>query len=292
MSDETSIPYPDGPRQALDANAQLLILYGQPKVGKTHAVAALPGCLVLVLRGGSADHLSGNIMDIPRLCEAGKFGKFDPSWSVEKRNEFFCDAYIRTLEDLSRHRAEGKPVAQYVAHDDMSILEDWVFDLAFRLFKGTLMGKQMDTSSMRRVTDLPGKAGSPGWAYVWEEFDRMLERIRQASPRAIILAHMKDKFVDKETGQVSDVDIDLSGKMRKIALREASATGHLYRESNGDLVANFESANAVNVGAWCKHLIGQKVVLGRVPDPKKRETVFDWSKLYIAEPAAPLSPGT
>lgn len=278
----TPIPYPTEPRAALDSNAQLLILYGQPKVGKTACVAALPGCLVLVLRGGSADHLSGNIMDIPRLCEAGKYGTYKADWPEEKRNEFFCDAYLRTLDDLSRQRAEGYPIAQYVAHDDLSIIEDWVFDLALRTFKGTLMGKQMG-DSVKRVTDLPGQAGSPGWAYVWEEFDRMLWRIRQASPRAIILAHIKDKQVNKETGQVTDTDIDLSGKMRKIALREASATGHLYREANGDLIANFESTSGINVGAWCKHLVGQKVVLGRVPDPKTRETIFDWSKLYVKE---------
>lgn len=278
------IPYPDGPREALDLNPQLLVLYGQQKVGKTDAVAHLPGCLVLVLRGGSADHLSGNIMDIPRLCEQGKFGPMAPDLSEEKRSRFFCDAYLRVLEDLYQRQLKGQSVASYVAHDDMGVLEDWVFDLALASFKGTLMGSKF--GDLKRVTDLPGTAGSPGWAFVWEEFDRMLWRIRRASARSIVLAHMRDKLVSKETGEVADTDIDLTGKMRKILLREASATGFLFRDRESRLIVSFKNASGINVGAWCRHLIGQEVILGTLNE--KRETVFDWSKIYVPEvPAKP-----
>ena len=271
------IPYPQAPRAAIDINPQLLVVYGQPKVGKSEAVGQLPGCLTLILRGHSADHLSGNYMDIPVLCEQGAFGKF-PAGDQKARDRFICDAYLAVLEDAYQRAAAGKPIAEYLAHDDLGVIEDWVFDLALRAFLATPVGKTKLGEGLARVTDLPGQAGSPGWAFVWEEFDRMLWRIRRASHKSVVIAHMKDKVVNKETGEVADTDIDLSGKMRKILLREASATGFMFRDRASNLVVSFKSATNVNVGAWCRHLVGQEVMLGKLDG--ERRTVYDWSTIY------------
>lgn len=271
------IPYPTAPREAIDTNPQLLVLYGQHKVGKTECVAKLPGCLTLVLRAHSADHLSGNLMDIGTLCEAGAFGKF-PADNQTAREQHICAAYLSTLEDLYQRRTAGKPVADIIAHDDIGIVEDWVFDLALSNFLATPMGKSKLGEGLRRITDLPGQGGSPGWAYVWEEFNRMMWRIRRASSKAIVIAHMRDKVVNKETGEVSDTDLDLSGKMRKILLREASATGFLFRDREANLVASFRSATNTNVGAWCRHLVGRDVILGRLD--ANRVTQYDWTTIY------------
>lgn len=278
------IPYPTAPRAAIDVNPSLLVIYGQPKVGKSESVLRLAGCLNLVLRGGSCAHLAGNDMDIPRLCEKGKFGAM-PEGDEAVRNAFFCDAYLRVLDDLYRQTAAGNPRAPVVAHDDLGVLEDWVFDLALRSFKSTAMGRSSLGTDLRRITDLPGQAGSPGWAYVWEEFDRMLWRIRRASPRCVLIAHMRDKYVDKTTGEVSDSDIDLSGKMRKILLREASATGMMTRNTEGDLLLTFKSTSGINVGAWCRHLVGKEITLGRLN--AAGETIYDWSQVYLPEGAKP-----
>lgn len=278
-----TIPYPSGPRAPLDLNPQLLVIYGQSKVGKTDSVSQLPGCLTLVLRAGSADHLAGNIMDIARLCEQGAFGAFPVDKDEQARNAFICHAYMSVLEDLYQKQAAGCPPYEYIAHDDLGVIEEWVFDLALENFLGTLAGKSARGQGLKRVTDLPGQSGSPGWAYVWEEFDRMMWRIRRASPRAILIAHMKDKMVNKETGEVSDTDIDITGKMRKILLREASATGFMFRDRDSNLVVSFKNASGINCGAWCRHLVGREIVLGELDG--ERRTVCDWSAIYPKQEA-------
>ena len=114
----------------------------------------------------------------------------------------------------------------------------------------------------------------------------MLWRIRRASYKSVVIAHMKDVVVNKETGQVSDTDIDLSGKMRKILLREASATGFMFRDRDSNLVVTFKSTAGTNVGAWCRHLVGKEVVLGRLDD--ERRTVYDWNQIYAPPDATTL----
>lgn len=272
------IPYPTTPREPIDLNPQVLVLYGQSKVGKTECVAKLPGCLTLVLRGHSADHLAGNIMDLEVLCEQGAFGKFPTTGTQVDRQRAVSAAYMTVLEDLYQRRTAGQPVAEIIAHDDIGVLEDWVFDWALQTFLQTPAGKTKLGQDLRRITDLPGQAGSPGWAYVWEEFDRLMWRIRRASAKSVIIAHMRDKVVNKETGEVSDVDIDMTGKMRKILLREASATGFMFRDKQSNLVVSFKSATNQNVGAWCRHLVGRDIVLGTLDG--ERRTVYDWSTIY------------
>lgn len=312
MSDKPAVQYPE-PRAAIDGNPKTLVLYGAHKIGKTTAVASLPGCLVLVLRRGSGDYASGRIFDIPRACEEGKFGDFaaglkehrrslptgisDEEAEDRARNRFFCDAYLRVLDDLYQRQTgtvPGGPVAPYVAHDDLSFIEDWVFELALRDFRSTLIGSSPKRADLRRVTDLEGQGnqGSPGWSFVHETFYRMLWRIERACPRSIILAHMRDKVAaTKEQGEVSDTDVDVQGRMRRILLRQASATGFMFRDVASNLVVSFKNRQGHNVGAWMKHLVGKDIVLGTL-DKTTGETVFDWSKIYVPEAPATTTTST
>ena len=274
------IPYPAEPLPATNTNPSLLVHYGQHKVGKTESALALPDSITLILRPHSADHLVGKKMDIHVMCEQGAFGKWPAGKDQLEQDRFVCKAYLSVLKDLAERRGAGQPVAKYVTHDDAGVMENMVFDLALQDFRSTLIGSSDKFKDLKRITDLPGQGnqGSPGWAWVWEWFDRLLWLIRKASENAIILAHMREKVVNKETGEVSDTDIDLTGRMRKILLREASATGFMFRDKDGNLIVSFKSATNTNVGAWCRHLVGRDVILGRLD--ANRVTQYDWTTIY------------
>lgn len=246
-------------------NPQSLLLYGNYKVGKTTAVAALKDTLILELQPGGAD-----------FVPAG--------WFMETLT---ADALVSTLDFLKAKRDAKTPVARRIVIDHIGYLDDWMFDLALDAFFKTPIGRgwKNKEDKIKRITDLPSvgsSGGSPGWAWYWEQLSIMHARILMAAEEVIYLGHVRDRAVTKEAGDVVTQDIDLTGaRARRLFCGQSSAIGFCYRRRMGDedqMVVNFKTSEVVLCGSSCPHLSGRDFVVGR--SKSGQVPTFDWKEIY------------
>lgn len=249
---------PDGPVPATRRNPQLALFYGPPKVGKTHAVAALPDTLILELEPGGADHFPARKLDIPDL-----------------------ETLMATLAELTNRRKAGKAAAKRIAIDTIDVIEEWSDPAALAEYKSSTLGKNFEGTS---IIELPQGAG---YFRLREKMGEMLWLFTQAADEVILLAHVRDRVLTKVSGEVISQDIDLTGKIRNIVCSRSSAVGFMRRDFENKLLLTFKTTDAVNCGSRCEHLRGQEFVVGRL---EKGQPVFDWSKVYLPDPPTPTPP--
>ena len=106
----------------------------------------------------------------------------------------------------------------------------------------------------------------------------VLDELEQCFETLVILAHLKDKYLEKEGKEMMERGIDLIGKSASILSANVDAIGYMYREDNKTIV-NFTPSETVTCGSRCDHLKNQKVTLIESDDSGK--LTVDWSKIFI-----------
>ena len=157
---------PTTPIQATDAaNApKRLLLYGNPKIGKTEAITQLPGCLLIDLEDNS-DHLTGIKVKVKNLVELGQ-------------------VLTAVAAKPSNYTA--------VALDSVTVLEDWCNVYATAKYKNSVIGKNFKGES---VVELPNGGG---YHHLREALKEQLISFFNCHPRTIIIGQTKDRFVNGE----------------------------------------------------------------------------------------------
>jgi len=242
---------PNGPVPPSRVNPQCLLLYGPPKVGKTSACAALPNSLLLELEPGGADFVSARKVDIPDM-----------------------DGLLAILKDLTERRKAGQPAARRLVVDTIDVVDWWADRLALSRYKATPLGKDFPGTS---IIELPMGAG---YFRLREEMGSMLWLFSQAAEEVILLAHVRDKFLDKSSGMVAAQDIDLTGKVRNIVCSRCSGIGLLRRDYQDKLYACFKTSETVNCSSRCPHLSGQEILLG---ERANGGLAFHWDSIYLPD---------
>lgn len=263
---DTPLVLPAPRTAALRVNPQSLLVYGPYKCGKSASAAAIPDSLTLECEPGGSDFVPhGRILQITGPHH-----------------------FYSVLEQLTEARRAGHPLVKRIVVNYIGVIEDWVFDLALEAFKKTPMcsGKLAD---IRCITDLPSggsSGGSAGWGWVREELMMMHNRITLAAEEVIFIAHLRDRAVMKEKGEVVVEDVDISGmKARRLFAGQCSALGFMYRRRNGDkdeLVLSFKTSETVAGGCRCAHLSGKEFVIGT--STNGGPPTFDWSAIFLPTP--------
>lgn len=266
MSDPITIAAPR--TTPLRVNPQSLLLYGGWKIGKTTSVATLPDTLLLELQPGGADYARS-------------------AWvqEITDRNHL-----VSVLDHLREKRLAGTPVARRIALDYLGILDEWMFDCALEAFFATPQGRQYKAGekAIKEITELPGQKGSPGWAWVREQLSIWHHRLLMAADEIIYIAHTREARADKEAGEVSYQDVDITGgKGRRLFCGQSSAIGFMFRrrgvfegQEEDQLVVTFKTSEPVVCGCSCPHLSGKEFVIGR--GKGGQPPVFDWKEIYPA----------
>jgi hypothetical protein len=205
-------------------------VYGQPKVGKTTALAKLDDCLIIDLERGSdmVDALKIQATNLKELAEIGK-----------------------------AIMANKRPY-KYIAIDTLTQLEVWCESEAKEMYRQTPMGKNFDPDNKGlSVLSLPQGAG---YLYLRMAVKKWMDRLEMLADHIIYIGHLKDKMLDKKGKEVASKDLDLTGKIRNIACANADAIGLIYREGDTTMIS-FDSSEDINAGSRCEHLKGQKMEL-------------------------------
>ena len=214
-----------------------MIIYGAPKIGKTTVLSELDNCLIIDLEDGSdmIDALKIKVKNLKELEEVGRM--------IIKK---------------------GKPY-KYIAIDTISKLEEWCEGLGKEIYMKTPMGKNFDTKNPgMSILALPNGAG---YLYLRMAYKKWIDRLNLLADHVILVAHLKDKMLEKKGKEVAVKDLDLTGKIKQITCANADAVGYIYREGEETMIS-FDSLGDVTAGSRCAHLKGTAMPL-------------DWSKIFI-----------
>jgi hypothetical protein len=239
-------------------NPKKIILFSNPKAGKTQAVSALENNLILDLEDGS------------QFVEALKINVLKLAKEQNKSPLTTLKEIINKISEANKEK--GEFVYKYITIDTVSALEDISLELANKLYKNTPMGRNWIGDD---VTKLPNGAG---YMYLREAMDVILNEIEQLCDTLIILGHLKGKFIEKEGKEMEARGLALTGKIASILCSQVDAIGYVYRDENKTLV-NFAPSESLVVGSRPDHLKNKTITL--IESDDNGNLTIDWSKIFI-----------
>lgn len=202
------------------------VLYGQPKIGKTSALANLENCLIIDLEDGT------DMVDALKI----------------KANN------LKELSEIGREIIKANKPYKYIAIDTVTQLEVWCEQDAKRLYRDTPMGKNFDSDNKGlSVLSLPNGAG---YLYLRMAYKKWIDRLNTLADHIILVGHLKEAKIDKKGKEVAVKDLDLTGKIKNITCANADAIGYVFREDDNTMIS-FDSMGDIQAGSRCEHLKGQ-----------------------------------
>jgi len=226
-----------------------LIIFSKPKVGKTSMFAQLDNCLILDLEKGTkyVDAIKLEANSVADIKEIG-------------------EAII----------AQGKPY-KYIAVDTITALEEMCVPYAELLYSRTSMGVNWFSKLKAQYGTILNMPNGAGYPYLREAFTKMVEYIKTWAPHIILIGHIKDVLLEKGDVAFNSMDLDLTGKLKRITSSQSDAIGYLYRKGNENILS-FKTTDEVSCGARPEHLRNKEIVISEMTD---KGLVTHWNKIYI-----------
>lgn len=232
-------------------NPRFLIIFGKPKAGKTTLASKLDNNLIVDLEGGS---------------------EFLEALAVQARS-------VKDLGDIANAireeiKSTGKKPYKYITLDNASRLEEICLSYAATLYRQTPMGKNYSGNDVRTLPN-----GS-GYMYLQQAVRKVIDMFRDLCDNFILIGHLKDKMINKEGEELSEMSLDLVGKLANIICGEADAVGYVYRKKNETHIS-FEGGDNSVREARAPHLRGKNIVIAE-SDENNNIKVY-WDKIYLSE---------
>lgn len=242
------------PKEKVEAkveNPRFLIIFGKPKAGKTTLVSRLDNNLIVDLEGGS---------------------EFLKALAVQARS-------VKDLGDIATAIREeikqtGKKPYKYITLDNASRLEEICLSYAAQLYKATPMGKNYSGNDVRTLPN-----GS-GYMYLQQAVRKVIDAFRDLCDNFILIGHTRDKLINKEGEELSEMSLDLVGKLANIICGEADAVGYVYRKRNETHIS-FEGGDNSVREARAPHLRGKNIVIAE--SDENNDIKVYWDKIYLPE---------
>lgn len=232
-------------------NPKFLILFGRPKAGKSTLMANLDNNLIIDLENGY-QALSALIVQARTVND-------------------FAEIANALREEIKN---TGKFPYKYITIDNATRLEEMCLSYACQLYRQTPMGKTYQGTDIRTLPN-----GS-GYMYLRQAVRKVIDMFRDLCESLILVAHVKEKMINKEGEELSEMSIDLTGKLGDILCGEADAIGYVYRKKN-DTIISFEGGDNSIREARANHLRGKKIVVA-TSDENNNITV-DMAKIFLPE---------
>lgn len=227
-----------------------LIIFSKPKVGKTTLLANLDDCLIVDLEDGS-DYVDAMKLKARSIDDIKRIGK--------------------AIKDA------GHPY-KYVAVDTITALEEMCIPFAEDLYSKSSMGKNWFTDGKPKygsILNLPNGAGYP---WLREAFTKVIDFIKTWAPRVILVGHVKDVVLEKNGSEFNALDLDLTGKLKRITSSQSDAIGYLYRKGSKNILS-FKTTDEISCGARPEHLRNQEIVLSELNEDNTM--TINWNNVYI-----------
>ena len=244
--------------KATRVNPSNMVIFSQPKIGKTTAISHLDNCLIIDLEKGS------------QFVDALKYDVIGVAKKEKTLPIIILKKLIKAIK-ISNEEKKGYTY-KYIAIDTVTALEEIVMPYACQLYKNTPMGKNWQGND---VTTLPQGAG---YGYLRTALSNILDELNEICETLIILGHVKDKLVEKEGKEMNERGLALIGKTSSILCSQVDAVGYMYRNDENETIINFAASESLLSGARSKHLRGQEIVLSEAEDKGEK---FHWNKIFL-----------
>ena len=242
------IELPTERKKVTNFNPRLIVIFGSPKSGKSTIAAALDNNLVLDLEQGyrALEVMSVDIKSVDDLFEVRK-AVFDKARELKK----FPYRFI-TIDNATR-------------------LEEMCLPYAAALYRKTPMGANFgylkdqnnniirDKNGQRVIdpkADVRTLPSGSGYLYIRQAVKSCVDMFKPLCETLILIAHVKDKQIQKNGKEMSEMSVDLTGKLADIICGEADAVGYVYRDGNKTFIS-FEGGDSTIREARPLHLRGK-----------------------------------
>jgi hypothetical protein len=227
-----------------------LIIFSKPKVGKTTLLANLDNCLLVDLEDGS-DYVSAMKVKARSIDDIKKIGK--------------------AIKD-------AEYPYKYVALDTITALEEMCIPLAEEMYSKSSMGKNWFTEGKPKYGTILNMPNGAGYPWLREAFTKVIDFVKTWAPRIILVGHVKDIVLEKNGAEFNALDLDLTGKLKRITSSQSDAIGYLYRKGSKNILS-FKTTDEISCGARPEHLRNKEIVLSELNDD---DTInINWNNVYI-----------
>lgn len=232
-------------------NPRFLVLFGKPKSGKTTLLSFLDNCLIVDLEGGS---------------------EFLEALSVQARTINDLGAIA---DAISAKIAEtGQKPYKYIAIDNATRLEEICLPFAASLYRQLPIAKNWKGDDVRTLEK------GAGYLYLRQAVNKVLKMFRELCETFILIGHTKDKLINKDGEELSEMAIDLVGKLGDIVCGESDAVGYVYRKKNKTIIS-FEGGDNTIKEARAPHIRGKNIVIADSND--NNEVSVYWDRIFLPE---------
>lgn len=240
---------PDKKSAPLSQNPKNLILFSKPKVGKTELLAGLEDCLIIDLENGT-DYV-----------EAMKVKA----------------SSVKDIKTIGQAIIQANKPYKYIAVDTITALEEMCIPYAEQLYSNTPMGKNWFTKGKAEYGTILNMPQGAGYPYLREAFSKVIEYIKTLAPHVILVGHVKDTVIDKNGTDVNALELDLTGKIKRITCANSDAIGYLYRKGKQNILS-FNTTDDIACGARPIHLRNKEIVVSEMTD---KGVVTHWDQIFI-----------
>lgn len=246
-----SLVLPTSKIPAVSVNPKFLIIYGRPKAGKTSALAQLESNLIIDLEGGS---------------------QFIDAMAVQARS-------VNELGEIAQAiRAKNKEVGhnfyKHITIDNATRLEEICLSYAKLLYMKTPVGKNYKGDDVRTLPN-----GS-GYMYIRQAVRKVIDMFKDLCDEFILVGHVKEVQIEQNGEELSEMALDLVGKLSAIVCGEADAVGYLYRKGTETHIS-FKGGDGTIKEARAPHLRGQDIIIATGNEDGTITTY--WDKIYKGE---------
>jgi energy-coupling factor transporter ATP-binding protein EcfA2 len=240
---------PTAPVKAVRQSPKNLIIFSKPKVGKTSLLAALPNCLILDLESGS------DYLDALKIKASS----------------------IDDIREIGREiKAAGCPYT-FIALDTITALEDMCVPYAEQLYAATPMGKTWFTEGKLKYGSLLNMPNGAGYPWLRQAFTKVVDFVKTLAPHVILVGHIKDTLLEKNGAEFTAMDLDLTGKLKRISSSNSDAIGYLYRKGDQNILS-FKTTDEVACGARPEHLRNKEIVISEMTEEGLKT---HWEEIYV-----------
>jgi hypothetical protein len=227
-------------------NPEFCIISGFSKCGKTTSLSLLDDNLIIDLEKGTA------YLDALKVDVDG----------------------IRAYNDVVLALRAEKKKYSFITIDTGTKLEDIAQELALLNYKATPIGKRFEGGAR----DIQNLANGLGWGLIREAYRDLLSWIKPFCDTLILVCHVKDSSLQKDGEEITMMDLDLTGKLKRMMAADAGAIGIMYRRKNQSILS-FKGGDSFMVEARPEHLRGKEFVV--LESDANNVVTANWSQIFI-----------
>jgi hypothetical protein len=246
---EIKIELPLSPVKALTKSPKELIIFSKPKVGKTTLLSGLKDCLILDFENGT-DYIEAMKLKVKNTDELKAIGK-----AIKDANHPY----------------------RYIAIDTVTALEEFCIAYAEDLYSKSSMGMNWYTQGKAKYGTITNMPNGAGYQWLRTAYMKVLDYVRGLAPRIILMGHVKDTLLEKSGNEFTSMDLDLTGKIKRITASGSDAIGYLYRKGNTNILS-FKTNDEISCGARPEHLRNKDIVLSEVTEDGIQTY---WDRIYL-----------